>query len=142
MVKDTKMKNKGKLTISRPSYSDGSQKIAISVEDKDAVIGFLSLEISYEDFAAAITGMGMMPCEFEVRGLESVGKKREDIKLEFKVCSGDIAFRERKDVAYKRAQEVAGPEWEASNYFDSQDSFFYKDKNLWARTTAYRWVKK
>ena len=79
------MKHDAKLTISRPSYSGGDKKILITVEDKDAVTGFLTIEISYENFASCLTGMGMSPCVMEVRNLECVGLKRETKKLKFKV---------------------------------------------------------
>lgn len=67
---------KGKLTISRPQCSSGEKYINIEVEDDDARIVFLTLKISLEKFSEAITGLASSGCEFEVGGLENVGKLR------------------------------------------------------------------
>jgi len=135
-----KMKHKAKLTISRPSYGDGRKKITIRVEDDDAVIRFLDIEMDLADFAECITGLSYVNCEMEVRGLENVGKKRESMPIIFEMTAVD--YDVKVDTAIKLAEEAAPEGWVCSSYFGSQDSFFYKDGKYYGRTTAYRWVEK
>lgn len=73
------------ITISRPQYGDGRQKISITVVDNASRIEFLDLEIDLDEMMAALTGGSRRPCEAEIRGLESVGKTRVTEKREI-VC--------------------------------------------------------
>lgn len=134
------MKHKAALTISRPSYSNGKQKISISVEDVDAVIDFLEIEIDLDEFARCITGLGMAKCEMEVRGLKNVGKKRESMDIVFEMP--DVDYNKKLETAQRLAKEAAPEGWESSVYFGSQDSFFTKDGKQYARTRASRCVEK
>jgi len=142
--KDVKMKNKAVIGICRPSFSDGHQAMVIDVEDSDARINFLRLEISLEKFAKALTGMAV-DCEMTVHGLENVGKKIETDKIEFEMPNSQNAFlleKEEKEVAREIAKKNTPEGWITDQYFDSKDSFFYRDGKRWARTTIIRWVNK
>ena len=66
----------GRITISRPSYGDGRQKVEIRIGDESSGIEFLEIEIGLAEFAAAITGQGYVHCEYEARGLANIGKQR------------------------------------------------------------------
>ena len=134
------MKHKAKLSISRPSYGDDRKKIKISIEDSDAIITFLDIEIDLADFAKCITGLGMVDCDMEVRGLENVGKKRESMPIVFEMPS--VGWGMKRGTAVELSQKAAPEGWTCSTYFGSQDSFFTKDGRDYARTTAYRWVEK
>lgn len=135
------MKHKAKLSISRPSCSDGSEFISIRVEDEDAGITFLELEISYANFAQALTGLHGMDCDMEFRGLENVGKRQEQKNIEFKMPKYEH-YKDRQTIAAKEAQRQAPEGWTASTYFGSRSSFFQSDNEEWARTSIYRWVEK
>lgn len=71
----------GSITISRPSYGDGTKAIEIRVRDDQNHITFLELRISLEDFAEALTGLGQCPCQIEVYP-DHIGKAAEH-KTEF-----------------------------------------------------------
>lgn len=131
---------KGKLTISRPQCSSGEKYINIEVEDDDARIVFLTLKISLENFAEAITGLASSGCEFEVGGLENVGKIKEHDTMVFLMPAHD--WNSRNKIAHEEAKKHTPEGWEASTYFGSQDSFFRKDGAEYARTNIYRWVDK
>ena len=135
------MKHKAKLNISRPSYGDDRRKIAISVIDTDAGIEFLELEIDLADFAECVTGLSHVECEMEFRGLENLGKVSEKEKIEFKVSDSYI-YKDRNKEAIEKAKLSTPPGWEASEYYGSQNSFFTKGDEMWARTTITRWVDK
>lgn len=66
----------GRITITRPTYGDGRQKIAIRIDDESSGIEFLEIEIGLAEFAEAVTGHGHVPCEYDTRGLANIGKQR------------------------------------------------------------------
>lgn len=134
------MEHAAQLTITRPSYNDGRKLISIQVEDVDAGISFLELEISYENFSACLTGLGYVDCKMKVRGLENVGKVGEKATLEFEMP--EHTYKNIKEIARMAAQKAAPEGWVASEYFDSQRSFFTLGDKEYARTTIYRWVDK
>lgn len=68
---------KGHISILRVSPGHGDQFIQIQIEDAASGCRFIETNIALKDFAEAITGIGHLPCEFEVRGLEVLGKVRE-----------------------------------------------------------------
>jgi hypothetical protein len=135
------MKHKAKLSISRPSYSDGSKKIAIRVMDTEARIEFLEIEIDLEAFSECITGLGHCGCEMEVRGLQNVGKKIENMPIVFEVPE-EFRYKGKCGGVDSLAKKATPYGWECSMYFGSQTSFFSKDGKDFARTTASRWVEK
>jgi len=63
----------GKLTISRPICSDGSEYVSISVLDEDSNINFLNIQIGYSDFTKCLMGLSRVDCELSTRGLDKVG---------------------------------------------------------------------
>jgi len=135
----------GKIKISRPNYGCGKEVICITVKDAEARVEFLEIEISYEDFTKALTGQANIPIQFEVRGLEFVGKKMESKKLEFVLEASTEGYaRHYENKAIKQAPNHVDPGWTPSEYYRSKDSFYYseEEKGMIARTTQYRYVEK
>lgn len=132
------MKQKAKITISRPQYGDGTRKISITVKDTQARHRFLSIEIDYDSFAECLTGLSETECEMEVRNLERVGKTREIMNIEFKMPGSSYG---NKGIARAEVKKHLPEGWQSSDYFSSQNSFFKKDDVNYARTDAYRWVE-
>ena len=62
---------KGSISISRPSFGDGRQKISIQIKDIDSRVSFLDVEIDLDLFSSALTGLSEQACDFKVRGLNS-----------------------------------------------------------------------
>lgn len=129
---------KGKISITRPSYGDHRQKIAIGVTDSGSHIQFLELQIDLDDFTKAVTGQGMIPIEFEVRGLENVGRNYESEYFDFPLPKG-TRYADKK-AAIKELRKVTPEGWKSSEHFSSQDSFYSKDGVEWAHTYIFRWV--
>jgi hypothetical protein len=128
---------KGQITISRPTWGDGRKTIQITVKDCGSRVSFLTVDISYEDFAECLTGMSNVTCSLETRGLHNVGKVRETEPLTFKMPSKYGGKKEARQEVVKHTPEG----WTADNYFGSQDSFFYVEDQQWARTSISRWVE-
>jgi hypothetical protein len=133
------MSIKGELSIVRPSCSDGKKYIRIMVGDVEARVQFLDIEIALDDFAECLTGLSLVKCDIDVRGLDKVGKRIESDELIFEMPSR-VKYSERKQIAAALARKAAPDGWEASGYFYAQDSFFEKDGKSYARTLISRWV--
>ncbi len=133
---------KGTVSINRLSGLD-KPTIQITVTDEDARIEFLQLRMSPEAFGRCVTGQSMIECDLEVRDLENVGKVFERQPLEFQLSDENQSWSaEVKIIAAKEADRRAPDGWFASHYFGSQNSFFTKNGENWARTYMYRWVDK
>lgn len=65
----------GHITIGRTGYKEG-EAIHIRLEDDSSHIAFLDVYLSLEDFAKTLTN-SYMDCEYELRGIQNVGKKLE-----------------------------------------------------------------
>ena len=85
----------GKITISRP-VGHNIEVITIDIEDESSGVSFLSVLVGYADFAKALTGQGYIPCEFEIRGLELIGKRRETKTEHVFVLDGSYETRDKR----------------------------------------------
>lgn len=65
---------KGNISVIR--YSSTST-MKIELQDEVSGLRFLEVELAASDLMLACTGLAGLPCEFELRYLESVGKRRE-----------------------------------------------------------------
>ena len=128
---------KGKITIGRPHYGCGKEAISIQIEDHKSGIRFLDIELPLDGFAKALTGLSFVECEFKTRSLEFIGKTKETKEIEFQISGG---FHNRKESAVMEAAIKTPKGWICSNYFNSQNSFFLRDNEDWARTSIYRYV--
>jgi len=131
----------GKITISRiQSNQESYLPIKITIDDVNAVTQFLEIEMSLENFAECLTGLAARPCEFKVRGLENIGKKREMADFTIELPEGTINGRKSKEIAAERAEKLCPDGWTVSTYFNSQNSFFKENGKEYARTHILRWV--
>tara|TARA_R110000772_G_scaffold249530_2_gene363908 strand:+ start:60663 stop:61079 length:417 start_codon:yes stop_codon:yes gene_type:complete len=135
------MKNKTKkfgayLRISKVSGSE--EYISVAVRDNDAGIEFLELKVDFKSFAKCITS-GSVKCEAEIKGLDKIGKVQEIKRIEFKVKSDKFHDKEK---AIEQARKYNNAGWIAEEYFSSQDSFFSKGGENWARTILRRHTAK
>ena len=90
---------KSKLTISRPSFGDGKEAIAIHIKDELSGKTIVEVHVGYSDFAEALTGLGAVPSEVErlldSGDLEKVGKKKI---VETVYCKRDYRKDVQKDI--------------------------------------------
>lgn len=129
---------KGTLTISRPSYGDDRKKISIEVKDSNSNVRFLDVEIDLDLFAAALTGLNDQKCDIKVKKLDLVGKTVERDNIEFKLP--ECNFSNRKEAAKVECNLIVVDGWVLNDNFSSQNSFFQKGGNDWARARLIRWI--
>ncbi len=68
----------GQISISRPSHSDDRPEfVRLAINDVDAKVQFLEIEVELADFAAALTGLSNQPCVIKPNRLDVVGRVRE-----------------------------------------------------------------
>lgn len=67
----------GRLTISRTQSTVSGDRVTIRLVDEVSGISFVELSLSLAAFAAAITGLGDVHAEMELRGLDVVGMRHE-----------------------------------------------------------------
>lgn len=126
---------KATLSIGRPTYGDGEEKISIEVRDEKSRIQFLELEINLDDFAKCLTGMSCCPADMQVRNLRAVGKVKETTtkKLLMSGCS--------KDAAKKLAVANCPEGWKTDMYFGSKSSIIFEGGEYFANAKYYRYVE-
>ena len=86
------MIKKGKITISKPSMTGARSTILITIEEQDSGVRFVEATMSLEDFAEAITGAGLRPCDLELRGLDKIGLVREHTTHQFPIDEKRVPF--------------------------------------------------
>ena len=125
----------GKITIM--TNKDGCD---IHIDDGDASITMVKIHLTTEQFCQAIGRLAYTTCEkLEVFGLDKIGKKMDNKFLEFpfdKKCK----WSERDELAYEEALRFCPEGWYPDKYFGSQNSFFIKDGQEYARVVIRRWV--
>ena len=130
---------KAKLTVLLPQDEEGP--VRIEIDDADAAVRFLELEVPTVAFVAALGRLAMVRCVASARHLGIVGKRLEHKQLVFEMPE-HVGYNERKGKAAELATKHCPKGWVPDLYFGSQDSFFQKDGKDCAQTTIRRWVPK
>ena len=75
---------KGKITIGKVTCCGEPENdyVSIRIEDELSNINFVDVKMDIESFGKALLGLGSVPVEFELRGLDRVGKKFEHKEME------------------------------------------------------------
>ena len=102
-------KSKGKITISRYTSSHRDDGIIIEITDDLSRVTFVSLELSLENFARAVTGCGFVDGEMETRGLDLIGKKSEHKTIV--IPCQPFGDKEKKEAAKRKMQEYEVDGW-------------------------------
>jgi hypothetical protein len=114
----------GHITISRPNYGDGRKAISIQIEDNASHAHFLVIEMTLEDFALALTGVGHIPMTAEVRALEVIGKRRITEPRTIECPLDTYKTEELREWLKQNAQEDG---WIVNTYLGSQSSVKHHD---------------
>lgn len=138
MGKTTKLK--GKISIGR-THGHDCNYITIEIVDCNSRVRFVKVNLSYEDFAKALTGLAYNPMEFEINNLDVIGKVKEQKDLIFLV--GDSSNHiQHVSIAENTCQEYTEKGWTASTYFRSKDSIQkHDDGKYYAYGTQFRFVE-
>lgn len=133
----------GHISILRVNSSHEGNFIEIQVTDRSSGVRFLEVRMSLSDFAMAITQAGHQPCEFEVRGLEVLGKvretKREVVPYEY---SPDGRGPQAEAMARAAIAQFEEDGWkgEVRDYFNSNNSVTLPDGSNGRRVTFIRYI--
>lgn len=114
MNKKIKMKGiemKGSISISKVTCGGEPENdyVSIRIEDGLSSIGFTTVKMDIESFGRALLGLGHVPVEFELLGMDKVGKKFEHKTVEVMIThEGELSPREEDiDIAVSK-HEVDG----------------------------------
>lgn len=135
------MKITGAISIHRTQSNRDPDVITLVLRDETSRINFVEVKMSLEAFALAVTGLAYQPCEIETDGLEHVGMVKETRSHEFRLGC-EVYDSDLKQLAIQEARRTCPKGWLLSDSFSSQDSFFRKGEQTWARCTIRRYVAK
>lgn len=130
------MKIKGSISI-----LVNKETTTIQVHDEQAVIQFLEIELTAEQFCAALGRFSRVKCELDLRSVDNIGKQHENKYFEFEIPN-NLKSSKHTDALHEIAQTLLdeqGEGWVADNHFASQNTFFTKDGKDHARCTVRRW---
>ncbi len=134
------MRHKAQLSISRLSYGYDRRKIKIIVQDTDAEIKFLEIEMDLCKFVECITGLPSVDCDMELKNIQNLGKQKERKTIEFQLPKEKYLLKDEEIIEIAKKHVPEG--WTCDMYFDSKGSFFTKDDKRFARTDIVRWITK
>lgn len=136
-----KIKN-SRITIRASSGNPpgGDADLTIILYDNDAHIQFAEIFLTPEQFVAAMSRLEQVECEINIFGLENIGKLRVMQPIEFSLGVKSIVGIKEKELAQAILKDKCPEGWIPEGYFNSQNSFFNKDGEIWARTHIHKWV--
>ena len=118
--------------------------LTIDIEDFDAMAMVVEVRLTEEQFVKLLAkNMGHVRCELlmDERNFARFGKKMICKKFEFPVPKN--TYRAGRSAKIKQLADENLPEgWFCDYSFGSQDSFFDKDGQSYARTIIRKWVDK
>lgn len=126
---------KGNITISR----DNKDRINITIRDESSCITLFDGQMTLENFAQCITGLGYVEIDFALNKVENVGKTREHKTVEIEL--GETGYTNaRKEIAIEKLKELESDGWVLNDTLSSQGSFFYKNGKNYCRAMFVRYV--
>ena len=117
----------------------GGDSTTIKIEDDKANAVICVVTLTPEQLSLALSRTAMVPCRCEVGDLSKIGKTHECQTFEFPTTGGRNIILLIKDCE-KHLQENNMSDWTPDRYFSSQNSFFNKNGEHWARVTIRRWI--
>lgn len=129
----------GKISITRPSFHDEREVIAIEIYDNASRTTFCRVQVGMADFAAALTGQSQMPADIEVRGLSNVGL----VKLtESRCITLPGRLHDRKALQQWLTDNCQEEGWIIDNYLGSQGSIRWSDEGAVLNYSVHKFVSK
>jgi hypothetical protein len=139
------MKTKERLNVKgKFSLSLQRDRVRITIEDDNANITFLKIEMLPKDFYNALTSLACNDCNLELNGLDKLGKKHESKSFEFEIPEKIYDLYSDKSKKSKIiAQKILDKQkegWIAEEYFNSQNTFSKENNKCYAQCTIRRWI--
>lgn len=131
------MKIKGKISI-----FIGKEQTTIEIYDDNASCMILEATLTPDQLSGALSRISHTDCELVVLegAFNKIGKTHENKTHEFKLPKYLRSYKRDKDQLIAEVKRTCPKGWTPDNYFGSQDSFFKKDGEDWARCTIRRWI--
>lgn len=131
------MLRNGKITI----LFGGDEGMSIELRDGDAAETFARVVLTPEQVVSAFSRLAHTPCKIELEylKLDRLGKKLEVKMFEFPLHGQNVHLL--KGAVQREAVRCCPGGWTPDLDFRSQDSFFHRDGQEWARTPIRRWVE-
>ena len=116
--------------------------LEIEARDESSNITFLRIKMNPEQVCKAFSRLACTPCQsMKVFDLDKVGKEMEHKTFEFPMPGNPPFYKQnQKIIAIETMNKICPPGCVPDNHFNSQNSFFFKDETLWARTIIRRWI--
>lgn len=131
---------KGSITISRVMSGRGDY-ISISIRDENSRNRFVEAKLDYATFGKLMSGLAEIECDFEVRGLENVGKVRirkdRTLTLDKTVYDKDVCLAAIRE--HEKDMIEAG--WHLSEYLGSRDSMTNYDGRTKLKYEIFKYVE-
>ena len=118
------MRLKGNITISKVTQSKGPGYISITISDENSHCTIVNVEVPFEQFALAITGLGHQPCALEYYEGAPIGKVRE-CKTELIEAPGYVPVLEREAIG----RSILAP-YEVDGWKGYVDDLFNSNKSV------------
>lgn len=128
----------GKITITRTTDSQQDKDfMRLYLRDVKSAKRILTIEMTLENFALAVTNMSEIPCEFTLSNIENTGKQRETKTFRIKTDKMFVLPTERLEALHKEGWEpVLSSKQDGRNYkinSDPNDPYTYTANILFER---------
>jgi len=130
----------GQLAISRCTGGSSGDYITIKVSDNKSGLEFLEVKVSCENFAKGITGLAGLPIQFELYGMDQIGKVRE-LKTEYiPTQKGEHKCSDEYMVKMAQKLEVTG--WKCHlDELKNHHNWVMRNDKMYIQVTYVRFVK-
>ena len=121
----------------------GSEGVDIELHDEKARSDFVSVHLTPRQWTQALGRLGHTNvAKMEVVNLDKVGLVHQNRIFEFPIkhIGNYSLYKNKPKVVGREADKVCPKGWVPDTFFASQDSFFFKNDEEWARTIIRRWV--
>lgn len=125
--------------------NDPNHRVVIRVEDESSGVLFFELTTNKSDLMEAIMGLSSIDCEYELRGLQYIGKIRQhkSVVVPLDVSYWDLRGKSEDELrAYLKPFEVDG--WMGNTYDmkNTNNGVRNKDGTYAIRVSFVRYVEK
>lgn len=133
----------GQITFSRRS----DDKYIIEIKDKDSILSIMEIQMSANELASFIGGLGATPCLINYYPNDYIGKVYENSSFTFAIprSANELSRKELEQICIEELERThPGEGWVPDLSFSSQGSFPTpkRDGQFVAKTVIRRWVDK
>ena len=129
-----------KLKDGRITMLASKNGMTIELHDNEAAICFAEIKLNPVQLSQALSQLYHTKCKIDLLLSDRIGKKMENKTFEFEIPNDIGCGKNRKAVIIQTAKHKCPIGWTPDEEFSSQDSFFSKNGQHYAKTTIRRWV--